>query len=69
MAPIYKEKGEKTKIDNYRPITLLNKDYKILTKIMANRLGTVAPDIVHPAQAGFVPGRHLRNHTQLARLM
>ncbi|KAH9855561.1 Endonuclease/exonuclease/phosphatase [Lenzites betulinus] len=30
MAPIYKEKGERTKIVNYRPITLLNTDYKLL---------------------------------------
>lgn len=69
MSPIYKEKGELTKIVNYRPITLLNTDYKLLTKILALRLAVVAPEIVHPAQAGFVPGRRLHNHTQLARMM
>lgn len=69
MCPIYKEKGERTKIANYRPITLLNTDYKLLTKVLAIRLAEVAPDIVHPSQAGFVPGRRLHNHTQLAKLM
>ncbi|KAL7280190.1 hypothetical protein ACG7TL_006609 [Trametes sanguinea] len=69
MAPIYKEKGERTKIANYRPITLLNTDYKIMSKVMAVRLAMVAPSIIHPAQAGFVPGRKLRDHTQLARTM
>ncbi|EIW60974.1 uncharacterized protein TRAVEDRAFT_86246, partial [Trametes versicolor FP-101664 SS1] len=69
MAPIYKEKGEKTRIVNYRPITLLNTDYKLLTKILALRLAAAAPDLIHPAQAGFVPGRRLHNHTQLARMM
>ncbi|KAI0764255.1 Endonuclease/exonuclease/phosphatase, partial [Trametes elegans] len=38
MAPIYKEKGEKTKIANYRPITILNTDYKLLTKLLSIRL-------------------------------
>ncbi|KAL1939020.1 hypothetical protein VTO73DRAFT_10280 [Trametes versicolor] len=69
MSPIYKEKGELTKVVNYRPITLLNTDYKLLTKVLAMRLADVADDIVHPAQAGFVPGRRLHNHTQLARMM
>ncbi len=69
IAPIYKEKGERTKIANYRPITLLNTDYKLLSKALAVRLARVAPDIIHRAQAGFVPGRKIQNHTQLARMM
>ncbi|KAJ3002608.1 hypothetical protein NUW54_g5756 [Trametes sanguinea] len=69
MAPIYKEKGEKTKIANYRPITLLNTDYKLLTKLLSIRLAKAAPSIVHESQAGFVPGRKLSNHTQLAKMM
>ncbi|OSD00924.1 DNase I-like protein, partial [Trametes coccinea BRFM310] len=38
VVPIYKEKGEKSQIVNYRPITLLNTDYKVLTKILSLRL-------------------------------
>ncbi|KAL7279519.1 hypothetical protein ACG7TL_007362 [Trametes sanguinea] len=69
MAPIYKEKGERTQIVNYRPITLLNTDYKLLTKMLAIRLAAAAPSLINEAQAGFIPGRKLKNHTQLARLM
>ncbi|KAI6032277.1 hypothetical protein BKA83DRAFT_4477908 [Pisolithus microcarpus] len=42
MTLLYKKK-DKQKIENYRPITLLNTDYKIMTKALANKLGKVAP--------------------------
>ncbi len=42
---------------NYRPISLLNFDHKILTKAMATRLSKHRATIIHPDQAGFVPGR------------
>ena len=58
MCPIYKKK-EADNIANYRPITILNTDYKILTKAIATRLMEVAPKIIHPDQAGFIRGRSI----------
>ncbi len=49
MAPIYKEKGERTQVANYRPITVLNTDYKLLSKALAVRLADVAPGLIHHA--------------------
>ena len=58
MCPIYKKK-EADNVANYRPITILNTDYKILTKAIATRLTNIAPSIIHPDQAGFIRGRSI----------
>ena len=58
MCPIYKKK-EADNIANYRPITVLNTDYKVFTKAIAMRLTAVAPSIIHPDQAGFIRGRSI----------
>lgn len=68
MCPIYK-KGDRNQISNYRPITLLNTDYKIFTKALAIRLAKVCPDIIHPDQAGFMPGRQISEQTRLIRMI
>lgn len=44
-------------IANWRPITLLNADYKIYTKAIALRLQRVMGSLIHPNQTGFMPGR------------
>ena len=68
MCPIYKNK-DRADIANYRPITVLNSDYKILTKLLTMRLTGVAPKLVHEDQAGIITGRHATNHTELANLV
>ena len=52
------EKKGKDRIDiaNWRPITLLNTDYKLLTKLLGERLKIVLSSLIHPNQNGFVPG-------------
>lgn len=68
MCPIYKKK-DRTDISNYRPITVLNADYKIMTRTMAMRLATAAPSVIHKDQAGFMKGRHIEDHTDLVNAM
>ncbi len=43
---------------NYRPISLLCADVKILAKMLARRLEAVLPSIISTDQTGFVKGRH-----------
>jgi hypothetical protein len=65
-VPLYK-KNDKADIANYRPISLLNTDYKIFTKALTIKLAKVAPDLIHPNQAGFVPGRQIRDQIWLTK--
>jgi hypothetical protein len=58
---IYK-KGDRRDLGNWRPISLLGNDAKLLTAIMTARLNVVLPSLIHPDQAGFVPGRHIHEH-------
>jgi hypothetical protein len=65
MCPIYKKK-DPTDISNYCPITLLNTDYKLLTKALALQLTESAQHLIHPDQAGFIPRRSIFDHIRLA---
>ena len=56
---IYKKK-EADKIANYRPIMVLNTDYKVFMKAIATRLMKVAPSLIHLDQAGFIRGRSIQ---------
>lgn len=42
---------------SYRPISLLNVDLKILSKVLAGCLNSVITALIHPDQTGFMPGR------------
>jgi hypothetical protein len=53
-------KEEKVKrIQQYRPICMLNVSFKIFTKVMANRLMSIACRITKPSQSAFLPGRYI----------
>ena len=61
------KKGDRLLLKNWRPISLLNVDYKICTKALANRLKKVLPSVLNIDQTCGVPGRSIFENTFLLR--
>jgi exonuclease III len=56
---------DSTLLENWRPISLLNTDYKIATKAIANRLKHVLNSIIGSDQTGFIKGRYIGENIRL----
>ena len=62
---IPKEEFNLTDLKNWRPITLLNIDYKIISKVLAKRVEQCLPKLIHSDQTGFVLGRYIGQNIRL----
>ena len=63
------KKNARDIITNYRPITLLNGDYKILTRLLCKRVKQVLSHIICSENTGFAPKRFISENTQLMKLI
>ena len=50
---------------NWRPLTLLNCDYKIASKAIASRIKTFLPKLISDDQTGFIKGRCISENKRL----
>ena len=62
---IPKKDAEPYYIKNWHPITLLNTDYKIAAKALANRIKSVLPSIINNDQTGFMKNRFIGENVRL----
>ena len=61
IALIPKKDRDPDFLKNWRPLTMLNLDYKILAKVLANRMKKVLPDIISESRTGFMKNRQISN--------
>ena len=52
-------------LKNWRPVSILNTDYKILTKALSNRLQPILPEIVSSDQVGYIKDRQITENIRI----
>ena len=65
ISLIPKEESNLTVLSNWRPIILLNVDYKILAKASAKRIQSKLPKLIHTDQIGFIKERFIEQNVRL----
>ena len=69
IAPIPKKVTSIKSFSHIRPISLLNLDYKILSKLIYLRIKPYLSDLIHPDQTGYVPGRFILSNSVALELI
>ena len=58
-----------TAVESYRPITLLNTDYRLLGRILSSRATSILSSCIPPSQTAFLPGRLMGDNILTLQLL
>ena len=54
-----KKDKDRLLLKNWRPVSLLSTDYKLITKMLAMKLSSVLSDLIHHDQTAYIKGRYI----------
>ena len=58
---------DRSYLKNWRPISLLNFDYKLLTKVLGSRVKNVLPSIISDCQTGYVLNKSINDSIRIVQ--
>ena len=61
--------GDNTDGNLYRPLSLLDVDYRLLASILSIRLRPILPRVIHPEQSAFITGRLIADRNWLPQML
>ena len=67
LITLIHKKGDRNELNNWRPISLLNVDYKILSKILSTRVRQILHSVINIDQTCSVAGRSILDNAHLLR--
>ncbi len=69
ISVIPKPGKDRTECSSYKPISVLNTDYKIFTSRIVNRLENITADLTDTDQTGFIKNKRTQDNTGRAMLL
>ena len=67
VIALIEKKKEQDRCENWRPISLLNVDVKIASKVIGERMKRLLPGLIHDNQSGYIPDRWIGENIRSIR--
>lgn len=69
LSILYKNKGAREDTRNYRPLTIMNVDYKVFAEILMTRLISVLREVIGGHLSAFLPGRLIDDNIRTVQML